>query len=780
MRNRLARLRQASLRINETIDLDAVLQELLDSACSGTGARYGVIVLLDSSSLSQDLVTHGLTPEELQQLKALLDVSQFFRFLNDIEEPLRLNDFGSHARAAGLPEFHPPVPVSSPLAFLGVPVRHLGERVGVICLAEKEGEFAQEDEDLVVAFSSQAGLAVANARRHQGEQRARDDLQALANTAPMGVLVFDGTTGEVTFLNGEALRLVDVLRKPNQSLGQFLGELTFRRADGREVALEEVSLTRALQIGETVRAEEILLRVPDGRSLTLLVNATPIRSENGDVASVVATVQDLTALEELERMRVEFLGMVSQELRVPLSSIKGSAATLLGETVDLDPAEMRQFLRLIDQQADRMRDLIGNLLDFARIYTGTLPITPEPTEVTALVEQSKREFVGGGGRNNVQVDLSPDLPWVMADRRRVVQVIVNLLSNAAQYSHESLPIRVTAAQEGFFVAFSVVDEGRGLSDDDLPNLFRKFSQMSAGERERGISGSGLGLAICRGIVEAHGGRIWAESEGLGSGSLFTFTVPVADVVPVGQAHQPAPYRQPEEQMERILVVDSDSDALRYVRDALSRAGYSFIGTGDQEEAMGILESESPHLVLLDHFLPEAGGLALMRAIVATSDVPVIFLSAHGREEVISQAFDLGAADYMVKPFSPTELEARVRAALRGRSAFRRRTPTDSFVLNDLSINYPERRVTIGGQPVQLTATEYQLLLELSVNAGVVLTYEELLQRVWGLANSGDFRLVRGVITRLRRKLGDDAATPKYILTEIRVGYRMVKPEALGD
>ena len=153
-------------------------------------------------------------------------------------------------------------------------------------------------------------------------------------------------------LNREGRRLVDGLTNPGQTAEQLLDVLTFRRADGREISLREFPLAEALSTGETVRAEEIVIGVPDGRSVSVLLNATPIRSEEGQVESVVVTLQDMTALEELDRLRAEFLGMVSHELRAPLTSIKGSAATVLGSSADLDPAVVRQFFRIIDEQAD--------------------------------------------------------------------------------------------------------------------------------------------------------------------------------------------------------------------------------------------------------------------------------------------------------------------------------------------------------------------------------------------------------------------------------------------
>ena len=286
-------------------------------------------------------------------------------------------------------------------------------------------------------------------------------------------------------------------------------------------------MAQALSAGETVRAEEIVIRVPDGRSVNTLMNATPIRSVEGEIESFVVTLQDMTPLEELERLRAEFLGMVSHELMTPLTSIRGSAGTLLDDESALDPAEMRQFHRIIFEQADRMRGLISDLLDVARIKTGTLSVSPGPSEVAVLVDEARTTFLSSGGRNNVRIELPPALPRVMADRRRIVQVVGNLLSNAGRHSPESSIIEIIGVREGVHIAISVMDKGRGILPDRLPHLFRKSSRIEAEDQG---GDNGLGLGICKGIVEAHGGRIWAESDGPGLGARFTFTLPAAEEV----------------------------------------------------------------------------------------------------------------------------------------------------------------------------------------------------------------------------------------------------------
>ena len=772
LRDRLSRLSQASLRINESLDFEGVLQEVVDSARAITDARFGGLTTVDGSGQLESFLSSGLTPEQHEALYAPEGPAIYDLFLN-MKEPLRVDDLTAYVKSLGYPGNSAYLK-----SFLGTPILHRGVPVGLCCVANKEGGggFTQEDEATLVMFASQAALVIANARRHREEQRARTDLETLVNTTPVGVLVFDAKTGGVTSVNREARRIVSDLCAPGGSAEQLLEVLTFRRFDGREISLVEFPLAQGLSTGETVRAEEIVLQAPGGQSVTTLINATPIFSEEGEVESVVVTIQDMTPMEELERLRAEFLGMVSHELRTPLAAVKGSVDTLLESASDLDSAEMTQFFRIIRDQSENMRYLIGDLLDVARIETGTLPVSPEPVEAGVLVDEARSRFQSGGGRSNLVIDLPPDLPRVMADRRRIVQALGNLLSNAAHHSNELSPIRVAAVRDGVHVAFSVADDGVGVPAERLPHLFRKFSQLDGEERGRAIAGSGLGLAICKGIVEAHGGRIRAESDGLGLGSRFTFTVPAVEEAVALPPPRSRRRRTKTRERPRVLCVDDDPQTLRYVRDALTKAGYTPVVTGDPEEVSRLMAEEAPRLVLLDMMLPGSDGMELMKDIREVSDVPVIFLSVNGQEEVVARAFDMGAADYVVKPFSPTELAARIRAALRKRAAPELAQPSEPYVRGDLTVDYARRRVTVAGNPVELTDIEYRLLVELSANAGRALTHERLLQRVWGPDKGEDSGPVRNIVKRLRRKLGEDAANPAFIFAEPRFGYRMEKGE----
>ena len=370
-------------------------------------------------------------------------------------------------------------------SFLSAPIRHLGLQVGYFYLADKEGggEFTAEDEGMLTLFAAQAALVIANARTHREERQARTDLETLVNTSPVGVAVFDAKTGGLASVNREARRIVDGLREGDQPAEDLLDVMTCVRSDGRELSLKDFTLAELLSAGETVRAEEIALRVPDGRSVSVLLNATPIHSEEGALASFVVTLQDLTPLEEQERLRAEFLAMVSHELRTPLAAVKGSVDTLLEAAGELDPAEMTQFHRIIRDQSDQMRFLIGDLLDVARIETGALAVDPEPTDLRTLVDEAASRFLAGDDRNPLEVELAEDLPLALADRRRIVQVLGNLLSNAAGYSPEGSPIAVSAARDGVYVAVSVSDRGRGIPAELLPELWTNGNCHAAAASE---------------------------------------------------------------------------------------------------------------------------------------------------------------------------------------------------------------------------------------------------------------------------------------------------------
>ncbi len=482
------------------------------------------------------------------------------------------------------------------------------------------------------------GISTDITERKQAEEaveRERQRLEALVNTSPTGVIVADVESGQVVLRNKEAARIFGTADLSPSFLEDFEGSAIRRRPDGSVYTLLELPLCRALHRGENVRAEEIRFEFPDGHSVPTLVNATPVYSANGEITGAIAIIQDITPLEEVEKLRSEFLGIVSHELRTPLTAIKGSAATVLGSRRPLDDVETREFFQIIDEQADRLSGLVDNLLDMTRIEAGSLSVTTEPAAVSELLEEARDTFIRGGGSQEVELQIPEALPPVQADRRRVAQVMANLLSNAAKFSPTVAPITVEVEYDALQVTVHVRDQGRGIPIDQLHHLFKKFSQV---HREGGsqLSGSGLGLAICKGIIEAHGGRIWADSPGEGEGATFSFTLPLAVGAPeswpldtsrrdqhLGRVHRGG-------ERTRILAVDDELRILRYLERTLEEAGYHALVTSDPSKIKDLVELEEPDLVLLDLMFPGVNGFELLQRIREFSGVPVIFLSARDR------------------------------------------------------------------------------------------------------------------------------------------------------
>ena len=280
LRGRLSRLSRASLRITEDLDLGVALQEIADEARSLTGTRYAVIATLGESGDAEDFTASGLSARDAQRLWEIPGGLQFFEYLSALPEPLRVADFAGHARAMGLPEFLPPMPMSSLLA---APVRHRGASVGHVYVAKSapREEFSREDEETLVMFASQAALVISNARRLRDERRARADLETLIDTSPVGVVVFDAKTGTPASFNREARRLADGLLGPGESPEDVLETLTVRmgeRASGA-AKLPLARLVRRRRGG--AGAGDRALLAPGGGSRVRLAIATPIPSDAG-------------------------------------------------------------------------------------------------------------------------------------------------------------------------------------------------------------------------------------------------------------------------------------------------------------------------------------------------------------------------------------------------------------------------------------------------------------------------------------------------------------------
>ena len=255
----------------------------------------------------------------------------------------------------------------------------------------------------------------------------------------------------------------------------------------------------------------------------------PVRGGDEKNIGVGILLHDVTREREADAMKSQLLSTVSHELRTPLASIKGFATTLLRQDVKWDETTQRDFLRIIEEEADRLTEIIDNLLDMSQLEAGALRVEKEPVQIRTLIRDIVDEMRMSTEAHWFVVDLPSELPLVLADARRIRQVLHNLLENAIKYSKGgqiTVACQIAAEQ----VIVSVADQGEGIPAEFLDQVFERFFQID-GASTRRVGGSGLGLSISRGIVEAHGGRIWVESN-TGQGSIFRFTLPLAgpDVV----------------------------------------------------------------------------------------------------------------------------------------------------------------------------------------------------------------------------------------------------------
>ena len=753
LRERYALLTASVLRISSSLEFNSILQEVVNSACALVNARCGVVITIDEAGAPPGFCFTGFTEEEERRFHGWRpeDGLRVIGHLDDIGGALRTEDWPGYLCSLG---FEPDLVVGTNV--ICAPIEYESGRLGYFFIADRRdgSAFSDDCERTARLFASLAANAIRNARMHDSERRLRIDFQALLDAAPTGLIVFRAQGSNApSIINPEARRLLSDLMDPEESEEEFLRAARARPVGGGvEVKRDNILM------GESFWTEEVEVSRSDGRSVRVLSNAVPVRGEGGEIVSAVVTLQDLEPVRQAERQQTDFISMVSHELRAPLAAVRGSAAAALDDGDRLDRSGMLGFLRTIHEQAGGALRLVGDLVDMGQIRSGALSVVPERSDIGDIVERARLLFADGEGCA-VRIRLAAGLPPVMADPGRIAQVLANLLSNAARHAPEGSIVEVGAeAHENGEVAIWVRDEGEGLSPERAQALFRKYAKTT----DALVRDAGLGLSICKGLVEAHGGRIWAESAGFGRGAVFTFTVPVAETAEdTAEAEDAAGRSAPA----RILVVDDDPHMLRRVRDILRKGGFVPVVTGDHKDLPHLLRMEKPELVLLDLMLPGANGIELLKRLPGLAGVPVVIVSVYDGGETIAQALDAGAEDYFVKPFSENELMARVRSVLR------RRARSGAFTLGELTVDYETRRVSVGGRGVELTATEYEILSLLARNAGRTVTHDELLRGTSGRPRFGGRNPLSMHVSALRRKLGDSAGKPVWVLSERGVGYR---------
>jgi PAS domain S-box-containing protein len=264
--------------------------------------------------------------------------------------------------------------------------------------------------------------------------------------------------------------------------------------------------------------------VTDPRERTVEAQWFGLKAAEGEALGYGVLFRDVTREKELDQMKNQLLSIVSHELRTPLAAIKGFTTTLLRDDVRWDEATQRDFLKIIEEETDRLGELIDSLLDMSQIEAGALRVEKEPVQLRNLVREAKDRAARRTEAHWFVMDLPAELPRVWGDPRRIRQVLNNLLENAIKYSPNGGQITITCEVEGDHVVVSVADQGKGIPADYADKIFERFFQVDAASTRK-TGGSGLGLSIAKGIVTAHGGKIWVESQP-GQGSVFRFTLPI--------------------------------------------------------------------------------------------------------------------------------------------------------------------------------------------------------------------------------------------------------------
>jgi DNA-binding response OmpR family regulator/signal transduction histidine kinase len=603
----------------------------------------------------------------------------------------------------------------------------------------------------------------------------------------------------VTYANVSALRLLRLNDQKRTVLQDFdvHAHLLALAADP-QLALSE--LNQVWQDREHERSTELALT--NAAINWLRIQSFPVRNEHGLVLGRGILLDDVTLERSAAEARAETLSMAAHELKTPLAIIKGSATTLLGSSARWDPAMQREMLQMIDAQSDRLYDVLNTLLDVWRFDAGTQSLHLAQVQLSELLLQLVQRWQKQAPDHHFVLDLPSNVPLVLCDVLRIEQVINHLLNNAVTYSPPGKIVRIQLEANEVEARVSVADEGIGIDCEHLERIFDRFYRVQqSAPQQLGIqkqatrdessskSGSGLGLSAARSTIEAHGGKIWADSSGRDQGSVFYFTLPftprrLAPQIPptvvdgyASSTVQPRVHAGPLKQDRRVHVLLAESDArlVRYLRANLEEQQYRVHTINHGVQFLRQMELEEPDIVILSTRLADMQGLELLQRLREFSNVPVLMLYDSCDEDERVQLFDLGCDDLVLKPFSMKELLARVRALLRRQvqpSLEAQKSPI--FVTGDLVIDYAQHLVTVRGLPVQLSRTEYKLLSTLAQNAGMVVTHELLLEKVWGPEYNRDIDFIWVYISRLRRKIETNSRRPEYILTVPDVGYKLAK------
>jgi len=505
---------------------------------------------------------------------------------------------------------------------------------------------------------------------------------------------------------------------PGGSINVFDRELRYLFAEGQGLARVGLSTERLVgrKLSELFPPEAVdyvsqfYRRTFEGESLDFelevggqwfIINTAPLEGPHGRIDAIIATAQNITERKEAERERArlldneqrlraeaeeanrlkdEFLATLSHELRTPLTAVLGWAR-LLGSG-ELDERSAARAVEVIERNAEAQKQLIDDILDVSRIITGKLALEFEPVEPAAVVAAAVEAVRPAAQAKRIALNVlaHEETGPVSGDAARLRQVVWNLLNNAVKFTPEGGRVEVRVGREGTSARVEVSDTGEGIRPEFLPYVFDRFRQADATTtRRRG--GLGLGLAIVRHLVELHGGTVSAESEGVGRGTTFTVTLPLARESAragrSGEGTRAAPERRRRERAGgppslgglRVLVVEDERDTREFFASVLERGGAEVLTAENADEALRLIEGEHPDVLVSDIGMPGEDGYALIRKVRQCGDgsrnIPAIALTAYARESDKEKAIGAGFQAHLTKPVEPDELRQVVAGVARG-------------------------------------------------------------------------------------------------------------------
>ena len=416
---------------------------------------------------------------------------------------------------------------------------------------------------------------------------------------------------------------------------------------------------------------EMRIVQPDGTVRWIATNGKAIYNAEGQPVRMLGATVDVTdrklaedALKEADRRKDEFLAMLAHELRNPLAPIRNAAQVL--KLIIPSDANQQWAREIIERQTQHLTRLVDDLLDVSRITQGKVKLAREPLDLTTVIHravETSRPLIDAR-HHQLTVTLAPDSLRVEGDPTRLVQVVGNLLNNAAKYTDEGGRIELEAAREGQEAVVRVRDNGMGLPADLLPHVFDLFTQADR-SLDRSQGGLGIGLTLVRQLVEMHGGRVEAKSEGPGHGSEFTLRLPLSqaagatqtDPSAAGQARQGG-------RALKILVVEDNVDSAEMLAFMLRLGGHDIRIAHNGAEALEAAHAFAPQIVLCDIGLPGMNGYevaARLRGQTAFNRMPLIALTGYGQDEARRRAREAGFDYHLTKPVEPEALAALLAA-----------------------------------------------------------------------------------------------------------------------